>query len=114
MGNELSGQDKERTVIRRDQLRELRNRIDFRHLFRRLGWPWKAREDGVILFACPECSESQTSVNRKTNLARCFRCERNWNPIDFTIEVGRMDFLEAYGFLEDMLPRSSESDDRPF
>ena len=68
MGNELSGQDKERTVIRRDQLRELRNRIDFRHLFRRLGWPWKAREDGVILFACPECSESQTSVNRKTNL----------------------------------------------
>ena len=28
MGNELSGQDKERTVIGRDQLRELRNRID--------------------------------------------------------------------------------------
>jgi len=39
MGKELSGQGKERTVIRRDRLRELRNQIDFRHLFRRLGWP---------------------------------------------------------------------------
>ena len=114
MGKELSGQDKDRTLIRRDQLRELRNRIDFRHLFRRLGWPWKSREDGVIRFVCPECSESQTSVNPKTNLARCFRCERNWNPIDFTMDAGRMDFLEAYGFLEEMLPRSPESDDLPF
>jgi len=52
MGNGLSGQGKARTVIRRDRLREIRNRIDFRHLFRRLGWPWKYREDGVILFVC--------------------------------------------------------------
>ena len=57
----------------------------------RTAWPWKRRADGVIQFVCPECSESQTSVNPKTNLARCFRCERNWNPIDFTME-GR-----AYG-----------------
>jgi len=32
----------------------------------RLAWPWKYREDGVILFVCPECRESQTSVNAIT------------------------------------------------
>ena len=106
MVKELSGQDKDRTLIRRDQLRELRNRIDFRHLFRRLGWPWKSREDGVIRFVCPECSESQTSVNPKTNLARCFRCERNWNPIDFAMETWELEFQSAVGILDPLLPRS--------
>ena len=96
--NKDGGSD--RINIRRDRLRTIRNTIDFRQVFRRLGWPWKHREDGVILFVCPKCSERQTSVNSKTNLARCFRCEENWNPIDFTMEVGRMDFLEAYGFLK--------------
>lgn len=114
MNRDTSRQEKSGTIIRRDRLRELRNRIDFRQLFRRLGWPWKRRDDGVIVFVCPECAESQTSVNPRTNLARCFRCERNWNPIDFTKEVGRMEFLEAYGFLEEMLPRPPDPDDRPF
>ena len=116
--NKDGGSD--RINIRRDRLRTIRNTIDFRQVFRRLGWPWKHREDGVILFVCPKCSERQTSVNSKTNLARCFRCEENWNPIDFTMEVGRMDFLEAYGFLEEMLPKSGDPgdpddpDDLPF
>ena len=114
MGKETNSQDASRPIIRRDRLHELRNTIDFSNLFRRLGWPWKRREDGAVLFVCPVCSESQTSVNPKTNLARCFRCERNWNPIDFAMEVGRMDFLEAYGFLEEMLPRPPDSNDRPF
>lgn len=114
MSKETNNQNTKRTIIRRDILREIRNMIDFSHLFRRLGWPRKRRDDGVILFVCPECSESETSVNPKTNLARCFRCERNWNPIDFTMDVGRMEFLEAYDYLEEMLPRPPEPDDRPF
>ena len=114
MSKETNNQNTGRTVIRRDNLRELRNMIDFSHLFRRLVWPWKRRNDGVILFVCPECSESETSVNPKTNLARCFRCERNWNPIDFTMAVGRMEFLEAYDYLEEMLPRPPDPDDGPF
>ncbi len=114
MGRETDRQETNRTVIRKDRLHELRNTIAFSHLFRRLGWPWKRREDGVVLFVCPICRESQTSVNPRTNLARCFRCERNWNPIDFTMDVGRMDFLEAYGYLEEMLPRPADPDDRPF
>ena len=114
MSKETNNQNTKRTIIRRDILREIRNMIDFSYLFRRLGWPWKRRDDGVILFVCPECSESETSVNPKTNLARCFRCERNWNPIDFTMAVGRMEFLEAYDYLEEMLPRPPDPDDQPF
>jgi DNA primase len=93
-----------RTCIRRDELRRLRNQIDFKKLFRHMSWPWKPREDGVIQFICPRCSERQTSVNPKTNLARCFRCEINWNPIDFVMEVNRMDFLESVGYLQELAP----------
>lgn len=92
-----------RTILTRDHLRRLRNEIDFRHLLRYLRWP-HACTDGKLTFVCPLCSESQTSVNPKTNLARCFRCEKNWNPIDFTMEVYHIEFLEAVGQLGPLLP----------
>ena len=98
----------ERTIITRDYLRRLRNEIDFGNLFRYMRWPHK-RQDGKLIFVCPDCSESQTDVNRQTNLARCFRCEKNWNPIDMTIAVYRIEFLEAVGQLECLLPPARRS-----
>lgn len=97
-----------RTILTRDYLRRLRNEINFGHLFRYLRWSHK-RTDGKLIFVCPQCSESQTSVNPKTNLARCFRCEKNWNPIDFTMEVYHIEFLEAVGQLETLLPRNDQA-----
>ncbi len=99
----------ERIIITRPHLRRLRNEVDFSHLFRHLRWSFR-RTDGKLNFVCPQCSESQTCVNPKTNLARCFRCERNWNPIDFTMEVHRIEFLEAVGLIECLL---RPSPDRP-
>ncbi len=98
----------ERTIITRDYLRRLRNEIDFGNLFRYMRWPHK-RQDGKLIFVCPDCSESQTDVNRQTNLARCFRCKKNWNPIDITIAVYRIEFLEAVGQLECLLPPARRS-----
>ena len=100
----------ERICVRREQLRRIRNMVDFKRLFHRLGWPWKQGESQMV-FVCPLCMESKTSVNTKTNLARCFRCEQNWNPIDFTMEVGRMEFLEAVGYLEEMFPSERDGPD---
>ncbi len=97
-----------RTIITRDYLRRLRNEIDFGQLFRYLSWSHK-RTDGKLIFVCPQCNESQTSVNPKTNLARCFRCEKNWNPIDFTMEVYRIEFLEAVGQLKNLLPHEDQA-----
>jgi hypothetical protein len=97
----------QRTIITRDYLRRLRNEIDFGHLLHYLRWPhW--RTDGKLNFVCPTCSESQTSVNPKTNLARCFHCKKNWNPIDFTMEVYNVEFLEAVGQLDPLLPRNDD------
>jgi len=57
-----------------------------------------------LRFVCPVCQESQTSVNNRTNLARCFRCELNWNPIDFTMTATNCEFRQAVPELEDLLP----------
>lgn len=100
-----------RSCIRQDQLRRLRNEIPFKLLFGELNWPCKLSASGQLVFPCPLCKESTTAVNPRTNLARCFRCERNWNPIDFTVEVTSMDFLETVGFLEGLLSDSRAKHD---
>lgn len=42
-------------------------------------------------------------VNERTNLGRCFQCQVNWNPIDFTVETRELDFKTAVLILGDLL-----------
>jgi hypothetical protein len=93
-----------RIIITRAYLYRLRNEVPFAGLFRKLDWPHK-RVGAQLRFVCPVCSEHQTSVNPTTNLARCFRCQLNWNPIDFTKTVTNCEFLQAVAQLDDLLPR---------
>ena len=79
-------------------LRRLRNEIPTGWLMQQLGWPCKHR-DGRFVFLCPVCNETDSAVNPKTNLGRCFRCERNFNPIDFVIRVRELDFPDAVELL---------------
>jgi len=79
-------------------LRKLRNEVEIRELIKDLGLPWKTTE-GVFRFLCPVCSDYHTATNPATNLARCFICERNFNPIDLTMIVKNASFLEAVRFL---------------
>jgi len=83
-------------------LRRLRNEIPIDWLIAFLRWPHKRRE-GRIVFVCPVCQESESDVNPKTNLARCFRCERNFNPIEFTMATQVEDFIQAVEFLKPLL-----------
>ncbi len=55
---------------------------------------------GWLRFLCPCCGEFDTATNPWTNLARCFRCERNFNPIDLVMLERRASFLEAIRYLE--------------
>ena len=87
----------------RPQLRRFRNEIPLPNVFRVLQGPHKTR-DGYVRFLCPLCREFNTAVNPKTNLGRCFRCERNFNPIVFVIEVQACDFRTAIGYLLPLLP----------
>ncbi|HIM34876.1 MAG TPA: hypothetical protein EYM33_05035 [Pseudomonadales bacterium] len=84
-------------------LRRLRNEIPIDRLIKHLGWPNKRRE-GQFVFLCPRCQESLSDIKRETNLGRCFHCETNYNPIDFTMEAREYDFVQAVQYLTPFLP----------
>jgi DNA primase len=84
-------------------LRTLRNDVDIRPLIANvLEWPSKLSE-GYFRFLCPLCSEFNCAVNPDTNLGRCFRCQVNFNPIDFLMATGDFTFVEAVEFLQQMM-----------
>ncbi len=89
----------------KEKLRILRNQIpisrlisDFLHI------PCKV-SDGYLRFLCPLCSEFNTATNPKTNLARCFRCQKNFNPIDMVIAVKSCNFREAVELIDGLQNR---------
>jgi hypothetical protein len=55
--------------------------------------------DGYFRFLCPLCGGFDTATNPKTNLARCFTCNRNFNTIDLAMIVRHQNFREAVEFL---------------
>ena len=81
-----------------EQLRRLRNEVPIRPLLVRLGWPHKSRA-GQLNFVCPLCGESRSDLNPRENLFRCFHCETNFNPIDFTMAARQCEFVEAVNYL---------------
>ncbi|MCK5606386.1 hypothetical protein KAR91_31080 [Candidatus Pacearchaeota archaeon] len=58
--------------------------------------------EGIFRFVCPLCGESLTATNFKTNLARCFRCKKNFNTIDMVMIVLNFDFIESVSFLQEI------------
>ena len=82
------------------ELHALRNHIPVSSLIESvLDIPCRTIE-GVFRFLCPLCGEFNTSVKSGTNLARCFRCQKNFNTIDLVMIVKKMDFLSAVRFLK--------------
>jgi len=64
--------------------------------------------DGYFRFLCPICSEFNTATSQKTNLARCFRCQKNFNPIDMVMEVKSVGFIDAVQYLNEIVSRRSK------
>jgi hypothetical protein len=84
------------------ELFDLRNNIPVDMLIRdQLQIPSKIR-DGFFRFLCPVCNEFQTAVNPNTNLARCFRCEKNFNTIDLVMAVRGCGFKNSVLFLKNL------------
>ena len=87
----------------RNLLFRLRNDIPVHFLITRvLDIPSKISE-GYLRFLCPLCSEFNSAINPQANLARCFRCCKNFNPIDLVIAVRDCSFVDAVRFLEPLL-----------
>ena len=84
----------------RAELFRIRNAISINEVIEHIvALPCKVR-DGHLRFVCPVCSEANTATNPKTNLARCFRCRRNFNPIDMVMLARRSGFVEAVRYLK--------------
>ena len=60
-------------------------------------------EPNRLRFKCPLCDNFHTATNPKTNLARCFDCQKNFNPIDLVMTVGKCGFLDAVEILKDRI-----------
>mgnify|MGYP001817650191 CR=1 FL=1 len=81
-----------------EELRRLRNEVSIPQLLANLHWPHKRRE-GQFVFVCPRCGESRSDHNPQANLVRCFSCQTNFNPIDFTMLARECDFVDAVHYL---------------
>jgi len=85
------------------ELYELRNSIPIHVLIeKKLVIPAKISE-GIFRFLCPLCNEFQTAVNPKTNLSRCFRCEKNFNTIDMVMICHNASFVDSVKYLKTIL-----------
>ena len=83
-----------------EMLRRLRNKIPITLVIAEfLKLPTKVSE-GTFRFLCPLCTEFITATNPKTNLARCFLCEKNFNPIDMVMVVKQVSFSKAVDYLK--------------
>ena len=57
----------------------------------------------MLRFRCPLCHGFHTATNHATNLARCFDCQKNFNPIDLVMTVGKCGFIDAVQILKDRI-----------
>ena len=88
-------------------LRRLRNEIPISILIGELLKLESKMSEGYFRFLCPICSGFNTATSQKTNLARCFRCEKNFNTIDMVMEVKRIGFVDAVEYLNKIVSCSS-------
>ena len=70
------------------------------------------KRDGQLRFLCPICNEFNTATKQATNLARCFRCERNFNTIDLVMIVNKIAFVDSVYYLKQLLNTIARPEDR--
>jgi hypothetical protein len=86
-------------------LRRLRNEIDIDQVIKTLALETRSSTK-YRRFRCPSCHDFHTATNPKTNLARCFDCKINFNPIDLVMAVTAKSFVETVEYLKTHLADS--------
>ena len=89
------------------ELYELRTHLQIDLVIKNLMIPNKVSE-GFLRFLCPSCNEFQAAVNPKTNLARCFRCEKNMNTIEIVMLAREAKFVDSVKYLQKLALNSNE------
>ena len=78
-----------------DFLRMLRNQIPIDEVITNLLDLQVRNVNEILRFRCPLCYNFHTATKHETNLARCFDCQKNFNPIDLVMAVGKCSFVDA-------------------
>lgn len=92
-------------ILSKEHLHDLRNRIEMIPLIIDILELIHKTHDGRFRFICPLCNDFDSAVNTQTNLARCFRCKQNFNPIDMVMVVKHYSFIQAVRYLQPILRR---------
>ena len=95
-----------------EQLRRLRNDVPVCLVIETLLQLPHKEIEGVYRYLCPVCNEFQTGLNPQTNLARCFRCQRNFNPIELLMAGRGLSFVQSVKLLLEREPLSIQAPQR--
>jgi DNA primase len=91
------------------QLTYLRNQVPISRVIE--AFPELAtRRDGKLHFECPLCHGFNTSVHIEPNLARCFDCGKNFNPIELVMHQLQISFVESVKWLMQRTSNKSATD----
>jgi predicted RNA-binding Zn-ribbon protein involved in translation (DUF1610 family) len=86
------------------ELKFLRNRVPIDRVVETLFGASIQDSNGKRRFACPICGGLDTSVNAVHNLARCFSCRRNVNPIELVMHQLKISFVDSVKWLQSRMP----------
>ena len=90
----------------KQQLFQVRNEIDIDWLINEK-LSIERQFNGAWRFRCPLCQELNTATQKKTNLARCFSCQKNFNTIDIVIYTKKINFVPSVRFLLSLLDKKT-------
>jgi len=93
----------QKTYFSKELLRMIRNQIPIDTVITSFLNMQVRTSHNLLRFRCPLCGHFHTAVNPKTNLARCFDCQHNFNPIDMVMAASPCSFIQAVQFLEDKI-----------
>ena len=83
-----------------EELTFLRNRVPISCVIETLlDLPTRSTH-GKLSFACPVCGGFDTSVKAAHNLARCFVCRQNFNPIELVMHQLKSGFVDSVKWLK--------------
>ena len=85
--------------INNTELRRLRNDVPIKDVIYALNIPWEMN-DQIFRFICPCCKNLGASLHPNENLTRCFKCQKNFNPIDLTLIHLNKKFRTAINWLQ--------------
>ena len=92
----------------KQQLYQVRNEINIDWLINEK-LPLERQFNRIWRFQCPLCQQFNTATHKKTNLARCFGCQQNFNTIDLVIYSKKMNFSPSVQLLISLLEKKMNS-----